>query len=118
VVFYLPFRNQAILGTTEARADPRDPVRASETEVEELLTIHARHVKPALRRDEIVEVMAGLRPIVVSRGKEGADTRTASRESLTVRTGKVVTLLGGKWTTARQQGLSVADEIDRICRRS
>jgi len=115
VVFYLPFRERAILGTTEARADPNDPVRASAAEIEELVAIHDRHLQPSLRREEIIELMAGLRPIVVPQGKEGADTRTASRESLTVRTGKVVTLLGGKWTTARQQGLSVADAIDRIC---
>jgi len=115
VVFYLPFRDRSILGTTEARADPGDPVRASDAEVEELIAVHARHIQPALRPEEIVEVMAGLRPIVVARGKEGTDTRTASRESLTVRTGKIVTLLGGKWTTARQQGLAVAREIDHVC---
>lgn len=114
VVFYLPFRGRALLGTTEAKADPSDDVAASSAEIEELISIHAKYVTPAIEPSEILEVQAGLRPIVLPKFNKNANTKAMSRESLTVRNGKIITLLGGKWTTSRRQGQTVAKLIDMM----
>jgi glycerol-3-phosphate dehydrogenase len=48
---------------------------------------------------------AGLRPIVRSR----ADVSSASREADVQRNGRLLTVLGGKWTTARALAERLAD---------
>lgn len=114
VVFYLPYRGMALLGTTECRANPSDPVIPSKEEMTELIAIHAQYIHPAINADEIVESYAGLRPIVLPRDAAASETKSMSRESITVVNGKIVTLLGGKWTTARKQGQAVAQALCRL----
>jgi glycerol-3-phosphate dehydrogenase len=109
VVFYLPYGDgQALLGTTEVEVSTTEPVKASQAEIDELIAIHGKYIDPPIKDTEILDVYAGLRPIVLPRFATNRDTKAMSRESMTVRHGKVVTLLGGKWTTSRKQGQAVA----------
>ena len=99
---------QALLGTTEVEVSTTEPVKASQAEIDELIAIHGKYIDPPIKDTEILDVYAGLRPIVLPRFATNRDTKAMSRESMTVRHGKVVTLLGGKWTTSRKQGQAVA----------
>jgi len=111
VVFYLPYKGCALLGTTEVAVtaeDPSDAIKASQREIDELIELHNRYVSPRIEPREIIQTMAGLRPLVVDRNQSAKSTRSISRESVLLTHGKIVSLLGGKWTTARKQGEQIA----------
>jgi len=50
--------------------------------------------------------------LVLERSQAAKNTRTISRESVLLTHGKIVSLLGGKWTTARKQGEQIALAIE------
>ena len=115
VVFYLPYKGCALLGTTEVAAsseDPSEPIKPSQREIDELIELHNRFVSPRIEPREIIQTMAGLRPLVLERSQAAKNTRTISRESVLLTHGKIVSLLGGKWTTARKQGEQIALAIE------
>ncbi len=58
-------------------------------------------------RADIIASTAGLRPLIQS----AADPRKVSREYEIVQQDKLLTVYGGKWTTARALGKKVADKL-------
>ncbi|MFM7384922.1 MAG: FAD-dependent oxidoreductase [Betaproteobacteria bacterium] len=121
VVFYLPYKGCALLGTTEVPAtstDPSEAVKPAQAEIDELIEIHNRYISPRIEAREIIQTMAGLRPLVVDRSESMSHTRTISRESVLLTHGNIVTLLGGKWTTARKQGKQIAHILSGMLARS
>jgi glycerol-3-phosphate dehydrogenase len=77
-----------------------------------------------LSKGDIISTFSGLRPVVKELGesseKDGPGSQamsSASRESTIETYERIVTLWGGKWTTARQQGLAVAHAVNQLAAR-
>src|SRR6185312_13675823 len=69
----------------------------------------ARYLTRDPRRENVLSVFAGLRPLV--KNVEGQNTASIPRDhSLTVSKSGLVTITGGKWTTYRKMA---ADTIDQ-----
>ncbi|HET9156659.1 MAG TPA: glycerol-3-phosphate dehydrogenase/oxidase [Myxococcaceae bacterium] len=114
VLFAVPWHKRALVGTTdtpvpEASVEPR-PL---EEEIAFLLDHAARYLSRDPRREDVLSVYVGLRPLV---RHEGA-TRTASLSrdhSIFESESGLVTIVGGKWTTYRRMGEDVVDHAARL----
>jgi glycerol-3-phosphate dehydrogenase len=114
VLFVVPWHKRALVGTTdtpvpEVSVEPR-PL---EEEIAFLLEHAARYLSRDPRREDVLSVYTGLRPLVRS---EGA-TRTASLSrdhSIFESESGLVTIVGGKWTTYRRMGQDVVDHAARV----
>jgi glycerol-3-phosphate dehydrogenase len=114
VLFVVPWHKRALVGTTdtpvpEVSVEPR-PL---EDEIAFLLDHAARYLSRDPRREDVLSVYVGLRPLV---RHEGA-TRTASLSrdhSIFESESGLVTIVGGKWTTYRRMGEDVVDHAARV----
>ena len=110
-VFACSWEGATILGTTDRDHDaPLDgPARISEDEVEYLLAV-VRAYFPALRleRSDVIGTWAGIRPVV---GTLRTDPSAESREALLVDEHGLVSVTGGKLTTARTTALATLDRL-------
>jgi len=101
IFFVLPWQGRTLVGTTEVRQALTDPIACSAEEEAYLLRAYAHYFPGAT--PPVVERFAGVRPLLQS----AADPGRATREYVVLREGRLVTVLGGKWTTALALGRKV-----------
>jgi glycerol-3-phosphate dehydrogenase len=113
VVFLIPWQGRTLVGTTDTpRPAPDMEPEALETEIAFLLKHAGRYLTRAPRRDDVLSVFAGLRPLVKGMGDE--NTAALSRDhTLLVSASGLVTITGGKWTTYRRMA---EDTVNRAAR--
>ena len=107
VFFVLPYQGNTLVGTTEVRQRLDQPIVASAEEVDYLLQQYNNYFNQHRSRADIIATTAGLRPLIQS----AANPRKVSREYEIVQQGSLLTVFGGKWTTARALGKKVADKL-------
>ncbi len=114
VLFAVPWHGRVVLGTTDTPAEkPCLEPRASDEEIEFLLTHAAGYLERAPGADDVLSVFSGLRPLVSS-GRAGAGTAALSRDhTILISDGGLVTITGGKWTTCRRMASDVLDRAER-----
>ncbi|KAA2266513.1 glycerol-3-phosphate dehydrogenase/oxidase [Solihabitans fulvus] len=114
VSFAIPWEGQLLLGTTDEpyEGDPAD-VRCTEADIDQILGEAALGVEAAaLHRDRLAYSFAGLRVLPQAPGGDPADTKHAKRETvITVGSGGMISVAGGKWTTFRRIGASVLARV-------
>jgi glycerol-3-phosphate dehydrogenase len=106
IAFLLPYKGDLLVGTTEQSQSLNEPVRASPAEQEQLLALVELYLPswlPAAQQQG--RWFSGLRPIV----RRAADVSSASREADLQRDGRLLTVFGGKWTTARSLAEQLVD---------
>lgn len=97
IVFVLPYQGQTLLGTTEVRQQLDEPIACSTAERDYLLAVYNQYFQPAFSSQHVLSDFAGVRPLL-----SGSDAaHKASREYQFSQQGKIITVSGGKWTTAR-----------------
>jgi len=101
IFLVLPWQGNTLVGTTEVRQPLNDPIACSPEEQSYLLNAWS-HYFPDLQPN-VIGTFAGLRPLL----RSAQDPSKATREYAIHRTGKLVTILGGKWTTA----MALADKV-------
>ena len=122
VVFFVPWHNCVILGTTDTSiSKPSLEPKALKKEIEFLLKYAAKYLSKAPTKKDILSVFAGLRPLV----KKGHSKNTAalSRDhTILVSSSGLITITGGKWTTYRKmaedvinQAILNSDLLNRVC---
>ncbi|HET9116403.1 MAG TPA: glycerol-3-phosphate dehydrogenase/oxidase [Gaiellaceae bacterium] len=110
VSFAVPWEGMLLLGTTDTLHEGRpDTVVAEPADVDRVLEEAAVALEePAVRRDQIRAVFAGLRVLPQS----GRETARARRETVYIRDGNgLLTVAGGKLTTYRRIAL---DALERL----
>ena len=114
VLFAVPWNNKVVVGTTDTLMEkPSLEPRATEEEVEFILEHAAKYLSKDPKREDVLSVFAGLRPLV-SEG-DGKSTAQISRShSLLVSISGLVTITGGKWTTYRKMGEDTVDKAALI----
>ncbi|HWQ37877.1 MAG TPA: glycerol-3-phosphate dehydrogenase/oxidase [Burkholderiales bacterium] len=108
VCFVLPYQGRTLIGTTEVRQSLDEPITVSTAERDYLLRVFNAYLRPALQAADVVEAFAGVRPLLGSRGQPPS---AVSREYALERSGRLLTVFGGKWTTARALGRKVARTV-------
>lgn len=114
IVLIYPLKGRVLVGTTDLEADPRQPARCTEEEVDYFFDLIG-HVFPtiAVDRSQIVYRYSGIRPLPhhddTAPGFVSRDYRIERREEDGSPT--VFSLVGGKWTTFRALGENLADHV-------
>lgn len=103
IFFVLPYKGITLLGTTEVRHMPQDPIECSLEEQEYLLTAFKEYFPD--QNSRLVGSFSGLRPLL----KSASNPTMATREYAIEHHQFVVTILGGKWTTA----MALADKVSK-----
>ncbi|MDX1677242.1 glycerol-3-phosphate dehydrogenase/oxidase [Arsukibacterium sp.] len=106
IVFVLPYQGHTLLGTTEVRQQLNEPIECSPAERRYLLDVYNHYFQPAADSSQILNQFAGVRPLLAG----SADASKASREYQLSWQGRLLTVSGGKWTTAR----ALARQVSRI----
>ncbi len=110
IVFVLPYQGRTLLGTTEVRQQITDPIACSDAERDYLLTVYNHYFQPAMDSSAVLADFAGVRPLLGG----SASASKASREYQLDWQGQILTVSGGKWTTARALGKAVALQIKQL----
>lgn len=113
VLFALPWLSGTIVGTTDVNvaspdADPVAPEQDVEFLVEEL-----KKYLPEVGRAKILSTFTGIRPLVSS-GSVSSTSKIARSHRIFISDSGLVTITGGKWTTARlmaEQTVSAAAQV-------
>ncbi|WP_426183356.1 FAD-dependent oxidoreductase [Microbacterium sp. TWP3-1-2b2] len=114
IVLIYPLKDRVLVGTTDLDADPREPARCTEEEVDYFFDLIG-HVFPTISVDraQIVYRYSGIRPLPhhddTAPGFVSRDYRIERRKD----EGRppVFSLVGGKWTTFRALGANLADHV-------
>ncbi len=110
IVFALPYQGHILLGTTEIEQSLDDPIECSPEEEAYLLKVYNHYFSDQKGPADVIGRFAGLRPLLRSR----KPATKATREYAIERRGRVVSVFGGKWTTARVLGEKVARVVAEI----
>lgn len=94
IFFVLPWKGATLIGTTEVRQSLDEPIACSDAEQAYLLAVY-RHYFPT-QHPVVTGSFAGLRPLIHS----SDDPNRMTREYAIHRDGQLLSVLGGKWTTA------------------
>lgn len=122
VLFLIPWGDKWIVGTTDTPYDgDRAHPHATAEDVQYILDQANKVLEPKLKREEIIGVYAGLRPLVAN--NKGSATTKLSREHTTDRSAPgFVSIAGGKYTTYRVMGKDAVDmavtDLRRIVKES
>lgn len=114
IVLIYPLKDRVLVGTTDLEADPREPARCTEEEVDYFFALIA-HVFPtiAVDRSQIVYRYSGIRPLPhhddTAPGFVSRDYRIERRQDAGMPA--VLSLVGGKWTTFRALGETLGDRV-------
>jgi len=111
--FIIPFDGYSLIGTTDTKYDgDLDEVHADENDIEYLIT-ESKRILPRLNitREAILYTYAGIRPLAFS-GKSESKISRKHRIVKEGRSGRIITIAGGKLTTYRNMA---KDVIDAAC---
>ena len=106
-IFALPYQGNLLLGTTEQRVSTPEDKQVLDSEVNYLLESINIYIHKPINKDEIIESYAGVRPLIKSKAQ---DFHSSSRDFYIQKDKNLLSLFGGKWTTAP----SIARKIVRI----
>ena len=113
--FIIPMDRWSLIGTTDTKyGGDLDEVHAETADVDYLLN-ESRRVLPGLdlTRGSILYTYAGVRPLAFAGERESSISRK-HRVIAEGRTGRIITIAGGKYTTYRNMA---EDAVDAACRK-
>lgn len=110
VLFFLPWENMTLCGTTDSASPISMRPKPTEEEVNFILKESARYLNHPITRNDIRAAWNGIRPLV--RDPNAKDTATISREHVVdVSTNGLISIMGGKWTTYRRMAEDAIDAV-------
>ena len=104
IFFVLPWKGATLVGTTEVCQSLHEPIACTDAEQAYLLAAYC-HFFPN-QRPVVTGSFAGLRPLIHSANEPSRMTR----EYMIWRQGNLVSIIGGKWTTA----MALAGKVSRM----
>ena len=115
VVFVLPYLGKTLIGTTEVPQKLNEEIKCSELERNYLLCMYNKHFKDKLNQRNIISEFSGLRPIVESNNTNAEKYFSfASREAKIEKIGKIISIYGGKWTSAPSLSKKVVKMVSKV----
>jgi glycerol-3-phosphate dehydrogenase len=107
IFFVLPSQDHTLVGTTEHPHDIGMPAKATPQEIKYLLDAYNHYFKKPANDSDILTTFSGIRPLLESRH----DPTRASREYDIAKQDRLITVFGGKWTTARALARQVEKKL-------
>ena len=110
VLFAIPWHGHTLVGTTDTpvASAELEPV-AMQQEIDFVLATAGQYLEKPPRREDVLSVFAGIRPLVRSSGSIA--TAALSRDHVIhIDTSGLMTITGGKWTTYRHMAEDCVDQ--------
>jgi glycerol-3-phosphate dehydrogenase len=119
VVFALPFEGELMVGTTDDdyKDGDEEPI-LNEREIDYILETLAPYMAQKVEKHQVKAGFGGLRPLIVAEGKASTKSLVRDHEVEIDEKSKLISLLGGKWTTYRLMAKDTIDETEQILRGS
>jgi glycerol-3-phosphate dehydrogenase len=108
IFFVLPYRDQTLIGTTEVRQLILDDIKPSQEEIKYLINAYNNYFLNQITELDVVNSFSGLRPLI----KDALDPNKITREYAIQTNKNLISVFGGKWTTARQLAKKVVRTIE------
>ncbi|THD24019.1 Mitochondrial glycerol-3-phosphate dehydrogenase [Fasciola hepatica] len=116
VIFFLPWMNFSLAGTTDTPCSLTDSPSPTEGEVSFILDEIRDYLSPDIkvRRGDVLAAWSGIRPLV--RDPNSSDTQSIARNHvIEVSSNRLITIAGGKWTTYRSMAEETVDKAIEVC---
>jgi len=103
VLFAIPWYNEVVVGTTDTPLDTisLEPV-ALDKEISFILQTAEKYLVKPPRREDILCIFAGLRPLAANPDNPAATREVSRRHKITLSPSGLLSIIGGKWTTYRR----------------
>lgn len=103
VMFAVPWHNHVVVGTTDTLIEEHslEPV-ALESEIEFVLETAGEYLTKKPKREDVLSVFAGLRPLAKPEGGKKATKEISRGHKVLISVSGLITVIGGKWTTYRK----------------
>ena len=108
IFFVLPYKNQTLIGTTEIRQLITEETKPTQLEIIYLIQAYNHYFKDQIKEQDVVKSFSGLRPLV----KTAKDVNKITREYAIQINQNLISVFGGKWTTARKLAEKVVNKIN------
>ncbi len=114
VLFAVPWHDRVVVGTTDVAVPAVDAEpRGSAEELDFLLEHAGRYLTQRPTSADVLSTFSGLRSLVKSGA--GKSTSSLSRSHvLRVEPSRLITVVGGKWTTYRKMAQDVIDQAEQV----
>jgi glycerol-3-phosphate dehydrogenase len=103
VLFAIPWHEHTVVGTTDTPIDAAsyEPL-PYEQEIEFVLETASQYLSRPPKREDVLSVYVGIRPLVKAGGGDHGKTSSLSRDhTVHIDPSGLLTIVGGKWTTYR-----------------
>lgn len=110
VIFFLPWENMTIAGTTDTPTKVTAHPMPGEDDINFILTEVRNYLSPdvEVRRGDVLAAWSGIRPLVTD--PDSKDTQSICRNHIvSISLSGLVTIAGGKWTTYRSMAEETLD---------
>ena len=116
VIFFLPWLDYTIAGTTDKPCDVTTDPSPTEGDIQFILNEIKKYLNPDVhvRRGDVMSAWSGIRPLVLDPSKPNTESLARNHIIHTSPSG-LVTIAGGKWTTYRRMAEETVDECVRVC---
>lgn len=114
VLFAIPWHGHALFGTTDTPLEKAElEPQAQEKEIEFILETAKDYLENPPRREDILSVFAGIRPLV--RQENAQNTASLSRDQMIeIDKSNLLTITGGKWTTYRRMAEDAINQAAKL----
>ncbi|MGA7524672.1 MAG: glycerol-3-phosphate dehydrogenase/oxidase [Acidobacteriaceae bacterium] len=111
VLFAIPWHQHTIVGTTDTPIDaPSYEPLPFEHEIAFILDTASEYLSRPPRREDVLSVYVGIRPLVKAAGSDTGNTSALSRDhTIHIDDSGLLTIAGGKWTTYRRMAQDAVD---------
>jgi glycerol-3-phosphate dehydrogenase len=111
VLFAIPWYNEVVVGTTDTPLDKisLEP-KALENEIDFILKTAEHYLVKPPRREDILCIFAGLRPLAANPDNPSATKEVSRRHKITLSSSGLLSIVGGKWTTYRRMAQETLDK--------
>lgn len=115
VLFIIPWYDKVIAGTTDTliKEHTLEPI-ALESEIDFILNTIETYLIRKPERPEVFSVFAGLRPLAAPKDKSEKTKEVSRSHKILVSDSKLISIIGGKWTTYRKMALDVIDKAIEV----
>jgi glycerol-3-phosphate dehydrogenase len=110
VLFAVPWHGHLVVGTTDTpiESSSEEPV-ALEEEIRFIMETATEYLERPVERGDVLSVFAGLRPLAAPRDGSSKTKEISRNHKIIVSDSKLITVIGGKWTTYRKMGQDMID---------